>query len=70
VVTSQEPEELKDMNEGANIGNISPRLMTAKFGTNSKEDEADLNNNYYSFSNKHNLMNTEEKIFEDSFELN
>jgi hypothetical protein len=69
-VTSQEPEEQKDMNEGANIGNISPRLMTAKFGTNSKEDEVDLNNPYYSFSNKHNLMNTEEKIFEDSFELN
>ena len=69
VATSNQDEEQKDMNEGIEIENISHRLVTAKFGYNSKEDE-DRNDLYHSFSNKHHLMNTDEKIFEDSFELN
>jgi bifunctional pyridoxal-dependent enzyme with beta-cystathionase and maltose regulon repressor activities len=68
VATSYQDEEQRDMNEGIEIENISHRLVTAKFGYNSKEDEY-RNDLYHSFSNKHHLMNTDEKIFEDSFEL-
>ncbi len=70
MVTSQQVEEQKDIKESNEVGNISQRLVTAKFGSNSKDDEEELNNPYLSFSNNKNLMNTEEKIFEDSFELN
>ena len=70
MVTSEHVEEQKDIKESNEVGNISQRLVTAKFGSNSKDDEEELNNPYLSFSNNKNLMNTEEKIFEDSFELN
>ena len=50
MATSNQDEEQRDINDGIEIENISHRLVTAKFGYNSKEDE-DRNDLYHSFSN-------------------